>query len=129
VHQVRRGEEVAQESEPGEDGAEGVRLGAYVEELDFQRVSRMRALHEDGPGEGMDAARIDARDGGVGGAGAELAVGGVSRLQYDLLALVDLQDRRDVGMQPIVPRGGLFAESLPAVDLDALHGSSPPAHP
>src|SRR6185295_11723687 len=93
-----------------------------VDHFDVEDVTGPRALDEHRPGERVDGARVHRGHAGRGGGGAEVAVAAVAGLEHDLFALVDLEDGRDVRVQAIVPRGGLIAEQLGPVDLDALHG-------
>ena len=127
MDQERRGEEIAQKAEPGEDRGERMRLRGDVEELDLQHVARLGALDEDGPREGMDGAGFHVRHVRLARPGAELAVDAVARGQHHLFVLVDREERGDVRVEPVVTRRRLIFQSLAAVDLDALHGS-PPVH-
>src|SRR5437867_5839849 len=94
-------EDIAEKSEPGDNGRERVRLRADVEELYLEHVAGLRALHEDRPRERMDRARLHARYVGLGGGWPELPVDAVARVEDDFLAFFDRDDRREVGLEPV----------------------------
>jgi hypothetical protein len=122
VHEERRREEVAQEPEAGDDGRERVRLGNDVEELYLEHVTGLHALHEERTRQRVHRAGVHARHGRLGGGWTELAIDAVARLQHHFLSEIDLEDRLDAGVKPIVSSRRLLGESLRPIDLDALHG-------
>jgi hypothetical protein len=63
------------------------------------------------------------REIGVGRPGTDLPVARVARLEDQLLARRNLDDRRDVGMPAIVAGMRFFLETLPAVDPDLFDGN------
>src|SRR4051812_48230669 len=58
------------------------------------------------------------------GARTDLQVVGVARLERELLAGLDLDDRRDVGMPAVVAGLRLLAQPLAAIDRYVLHAAS-----
>ena len=122
MDQEGRREDIAEKSEPGDNGRERVRLRADVEELYLEHVAGLRALHEDRPRERMDRARLHARYVGLGGGWPELPVDAVARVEDDFLAFFDRDDRREVGIEPVVSRPRLVSQTSLPVDLDVLHG-------
>jgi hypothetical protein len=60
------------------------------------------------------------------GARPDLQVVGVARLERELLARPDLDDRRDVGMPAVMAGVRLFPQALRAVDRDCLQVNSLP---
>ncbi len=123
VHQVGHRVEVAQEAEPRHDAGERVGLGQDVDELDLEEIARARSLHQHRPGDRVDRTRVHTGHARGGGRRPELSVHAIAGLEHDLLPLVGLEDRGDVGMPAVVAGLGLVDESLAPVDLDALHGT------
>ena len=120
VDEKGRGHDVAQEAEARHDGREGPPLGNDVEELDLQQIARAGALDQDRPREGMNHAQRQGREVGHGGARRHVAIHRVAGLEHDLLALVHLDRRGDVGMPAVVPGPRLIGEMPAPVDLDGL---------
>ncbi len=85
MHQEWLGHDIAQKAEARDDRAEGGTLGHDVQELDFQHVAGLGALHEDGPGQGMHGTRVDCREAGDRRGGRDLAVERVAAFQDDFL--------------------------------------------
>jgi len=102
VDEERCRHDVPEESEARQDRAERPPLRRDVDELDLEQIARPRALHEHRPGQRMDRAGGQGGEVCFGRLRPEVAVGGVARLERDLLALVDLDDRRHVGMPAVV---------------------------
>ena len=104
------------------DRAERGRLRDDVGELDFEDVAGLRALDEHRPGQRMHRAGVERGEVGDGGRRGDLAVERVAGFERDLLALADLDGRRDVGMVAVVAAVRLVGERLVAVDMDRAHG-------
>ena len=124
LHEERFGELVAQEAEPGNLGRVAVRLGAHLENVDDEQVAGLGALHVDRAGERVEEVQVDVADLDRGGAGVELAVERVTRLDQDLVAGFAGDDWRDVGMPAVVPERGLGSQRHRAIDPDLVlrHG-------
>ena len=112
MHDERRGHDVAEEAHARNDDAECRRLRHNVEEFDLEHVAGLRALDEDRSGQWMHQTSIKLRQ--IGGARVrlDLSVDGVARFQHDLLAFGHFQDRRNIGVKPIVPGARLRGETL-----------------
>src|SRR4029450_4500747 len=90
--------------------------------ISISRTSPGRApLTSTGPVSGCTGPAAIGAMRGVGGGGArgggEVAGAAIGGLQHHLLALVDLEDGRDVRVQAVVSGRGLIAEQLGPVDL------------
>src|ERR1700678_1330998 len=72
----------------------------------------------------MDAAGIEMREIGNGCVRADLSVHPVTRFQDDFVALLDLEERRDVGVIAVVAAMLLGRERLRPVDANSVfvHG-------
>ena len=95
-------------------------------ELHFQQVAGFRALDGHRAGERVNHAGVHAREIGLGYSRTHLAVEGVAGFQRNLLALVNLDHGRDVGMPAVMACVRLLAKALAAVDGNALHQVIPP---
>src|SRR5262249_44762675 len=85
------------------------------------QVSRAGGLDESRSRQRMDRAEWQRGKVGRRRARREKAVERVARLERDLLAFVDFDDRRDVGMPAIVSGLRVIGQVPLAVDVDALH--------
>lgn len=121
MNQVRRRHDVAQEAEARHDRAERPPLRHDVDELDLEQVARTRALDEHGSGQRMNGAERQRFEVGHRRARRQKPIDRVPRLEGDFFALVDLDDRRDIGMPAVVPRLRLIGQVPLAVDPDAFH--------
>ena len=88
------------------------------------RFSPSLTPHKHWPREWVHGPNVHAAEVGFHGRGAELAIRRVPCLQDHLFPHIDFQERRDVGMKPVVPCCGFVSEPLTPVDLDAFHRSS-----
>ena len=122
LHEERLGELVSQEAEARDLGRVAVRLRAHLEDVDDQQVTRFGALDVDGTGERVEEVQVDVADLDRGGAGVELAVERVTRLQQDLVAGYAGDGGCDVGVPAVVPERGFGRERDGAVDADLVLG-------
>ena len=91
--------------------------GDDVGELDLEHVAGFGALDKDRAGQRVHRAGIDVGKIGDRRARLDLAVERVARLQRHLLALADLDDRRDVRVKAVVAAVRLLGERLRPVDF------------
>ncbi|GEM_PF-3870208 len=108
-------------AEPRHDRAEAGRLRDDVGEFDFEQIAGHRALDENRPGQRMHGADLERGEIGDRRRGPDLPVKRIARLQRDLLAFADFDDRRDVRMVAVVAGAGLLGEALASVDTDRKH--------
>jgi hypothetical protein len=121
MHDERPGHDVAEEAHARNNDAECRRLRHNVEEFHLEHVAGLRALDEDRSGQWMHQTSIKVRQ--IGGARVrlDLSVDGVARFQHDLLAFGHFQDRRNIGMIPVVPGARLRGETLLPVNAYGVH--------
>src|SRR6185295_7983842 len=90
--QVRIGEVVWQQAEPGQDRGPAPATGVEVEDLDGERVAGLRAAHGDRPGERVDAVPVQPGDDVGRGVRPDLVVADVAGDHDDRVAASDLED-------------------------------------
>ena len=81
------------------------------------------ALDEHWPGQRVDCAERQRGEIGHGGRGVQIAIQRVARLERNRLTRVDLHDRHQVRVPPVVAGVRLLVEMRTAIDGDALGGS------
>ena len=102
VDDVRLGEVIPQESEPGHDEREPARRGVDRLDLDRQQVARLRALDVDRSGERMDAAHLDREQFGRRHPRLDLPVEAVDGLHLDRGAGGDAHRRCNIRVPAVV---------------------------
>src|ERR1700722_9323676 len=90
------GKLIGQEAESGNICGPPETRGDKLSEGDLERVARLRALHVDWPGHGIDTAEVKRRHVGGRRAAFEMPVAGVQALEVDGLARLAPQRRREV---------------------------------
>src|SRR5207248_10325598 len=103
-----------------------VALRHDVEVLHLQQVAGLCALDVHRPGERVRDRALQALEILRRGARADLQVVGIARLERELLARLDLDNRREVWMPAVMAGVRLFREALGAIDGDGFHVNAYP---
>ena len=116
AHHERLGEHVAQEAESRHLHRVAVGVRDDLEDLHLEQVAGLRSLDVHRAGQRVDHVQVRRGHRVQRGLRAHLPVERVAGLQHDLVAGFAADDRRDVGMPPVVPRRRLLDQRLRPVD-------------
>src|SRR5262249_47300331 len=120
MYQVGMIEEVVQEPDTGHETRPGMPLRNYVEIFDLEQIAHSGSLDEDGTGKRVDDPRVHLQQISGRCSRPDLSVGGVTRLDGDLLHRTDFDHRRNVRMPAVVALAVIIFERFGAIDVDAL---------
>ena len=109
-------EDVAQVAEARKGEGEAVVARDHVQDVDDQQVAGLRVPYVDRPGQGMHQVEIEAQQIVECGVPRNQRVAAVARLHKHLVARLDGENGRNVGMPAVVPGPGLVGERPGKVD-------------